>query len=79
LLPALETIPVKPERKAQLEEFARLHGRDPVEVADGGLGRYLDYEAWFSEQVDEGVAAADRDEFIGHEAVGDLIRQRCRA
>ena len=30
----METVTLKPERKAQLEEFARQHGKDPAEALE---------------------------------------------
>ena len=72
----MDVIPIKPERKAALEEYARQRGQDPAEVADDALAKYLDYEVWFANAVEEGLAAAGRGEFIEHEEVGRLIRNR---
>jgi predicted transcriptional regulator len=69
-------IALTPERQAQLEEYARLHGKEPSEVAEDALARYLDYEEWFLRAVDEGIAEADRGEFIEHDDVRRMIDER---
>ena len=44
----MEMMPVKPERKAQLEAFAREHGRDAAAILDDAIEAYmknaLDYD-----------------------------------
>src|SRR5438093_11733568 len=40
----LETIPLKPERKAQLEEYAKRRGQDPETALDEALATYLEWE-----------------------------------
>jgi predicted transcriptional regulator len=72
----MNTLPVKPERLAALERYAEQHGKEPAEVLDDALARFLEYETWFSHAVDEGIAAADRGEFMEHDEVGKLIEHR---
>ena len=38
----METLPVKPERLAQLEEFARRRGRSTADALDDALADYLE-------------------------------------
>jgi hypothetical protein len=38
----MELIPIKPERKAQLEEYAQRHGKDPAAALDDALAEYLE-------------------------------------
>ena len=40
----MEMMPVKPERKAELEEYARRRRQDPVTALDEALAAYLDWE-----------------------------------
>lgn len=40
----MEMMPLKPERKAQLEEYARRRGQDLVTALDMRLRPYLDWE-----------------------------------
>ena len=72
----MDTLPVKPDRLAALEEYARRRGKAPAEVLDDALAKFLEYEMWFSQAVDEGIAAADRGEFIEHDDVAKLIESR---
>lgn len=37
-------MPVKPERKAQLEEYAQRHGQDTIAALDEVLATYLEWE-----------------------------------
>ena len=40
----MDVIPIKPERKAQLEEYAQRHGQAPAAVLDDALAAYLEWE-----------------------------------
>ena len=48
----METIPVKPERLAQLQEYARRRGKSPADALDDALGDYLD---WAHQDYQEAV------------------------
>lgn len=49
----MDTIPLKPERKAQLEEYARRRGQEPAAALDEALAAYLEWERQdFVEAVD---------------------------
>ena len=72
----MDTLPVKPERMAALEQYAQHHGKKPAEVLDDALAKFLDYETWFAQAVEQGINAADRGEFIEHDAVRTLIDSR---
>lgn len=37
-------IPLKPERRVQLEEYAQRHGQDPAAALDEALAAYLEWE-----------------------------------
>src|SRR6202165_4271291 len=43
-LEGMEMVPLKPERKAQLEEYARRHGQDPAAALDDVLAAYFGEE-----------------------------------
>jgi hypothetical protein len=38
----MDVIPIKPERKAQLEEYAQRRGQDTAAALDDALGEYLE-------------------------------------
>jgi len=40
----VEAIPIRPERKAQLEDYAARHGQDPAAALDDALAAYLESE-----------------------------------
>ncbi len=40
----MDLIPLKPERMAQLEEYAHRHGQDPAAALDDALSAYLEWE-----------------------------------
>jgi hypothetical protein len=50
----MDMLPVNPERKAQLEEYARLHDQTLEEALDDVLARHL---AWDKEDHEETVQA----------------------
>jgi predicted transcriptional regulator len=58
----MDAIPIKPERKAQLEEYAQRHGQDTAAALDEVLAEYLE---WEREDYEKSVAAIRR----GHEDV----------
>jgi predicted DNA-binding protein len=51
----MEMIPLSPERKAQLEEYAKRRGQDPVTALDEVLGAYLDWERQDFAEAVEGI------------------------
>jgi len=65
-----------PELQAKLEHVAAQQGRDMEALVREAVERLVDHEAWFTAEVEKGLAAADRGEFIEHEAVGKLIAAR---
>jgi predicted transcriptional regulator len=40
----MKTIPLKPERQKELEEFARQRGKTPADALDEALAAYLEWE-----------------------------------
>jgi len=49
----MDVISITPERRAQLEEYARRHGKDPAAALDEALSEYLEWERQdFNETVD---------------------------
>jgi hypothetical protein len=49
----METLPVKPERLVQLEEYARRRGKTTADALDDVIAAYLD---WEGQDYDEAVA-----------------------
>jgi predicted transcriptional regulator len=53
----MDVIPIKPERKAQLEAFAKRRGQDTASALDDALAEYLE---WERDDYEESVAAIRR-------------------
>jgi len=70
------TITLPPDLQAQLERLAADRGSTVEAVAQQALEQHLAYEAWFAQQVAEGIASADRGELVSHEDVRALIDRR---
>ena len=51
----MKTIPLKPERQAELEEFARQRGKTPAEALDEALAAYLEWEHQDFEEAVRGI------------------------
>ena len=67
-----------PELQARLAELAAQQGRDPTEIIEEVLSRYLEDEARFLKAVDRGIEAAERGEFIEEEEMHRRIEQMFR-
>ena len=48
-------MPITPERKAQLEDYAQRHGQDAMTALDELLGKYLDWESQEYEEAVKGI------------------------
>jgi predicted transcriptional regulator len=69
----MEMMPLKPERKAQLEEYAKRRGQDPVTALDEALATYLDWECRdFAESV-EGIHRGLKDVKSGNTRPADAV------
>ena len=51
----MEMIPMKPERKAQLDAYAERHGQDAVMALDDVLGDYFEWEQLDCRQAVMGI------------------------
>jgi predicted transcriptional regulator len=57
----MDMIPLKPERKAQLEEYAQRHGQDPASALDDALAAYLEWERQDFDDAVEGIRRGHED------------------
>jgi predicted transcriptional regulator len=67
---------LSPELEAKLNRRAAEQGRDSQSLVQEAVERLLAYDDWFIREVEKGLAAADRGEFVEHEEVGRLIDNR---
>jgi predicted transcriptional regulator len=73
-------IPLKPERRAQLEEYAERRGLEPAAALDDALAAYLEWERQDFAQAVEGVGRGYEDVKAGRtrpadEFLADLRRK----
>jgi predicted transcriptional regulator len=64
------------ELQAKLDSIAAQQGRDSASLVHEAVERMVNYDEWFAREVERGLAAADRGEFIDHEEVKKLIDSR---
>jgi predicted transcriptional regulator len=63
-----------PDVQAKITQRAIQQGRNPDEVVQDVVARYLEEEDRFVEAVKRGEAALERGEFLTHEQVGERLR-----
>jgi predicted transcriptional regulator len=57
----MDMIPLKPERKAQLEEYAKRRGQDPAAALDEALAAYLEWERQDFAEAIQGIGRGYED------------------
>lgn len=65
-----------PEQQAKLSRIASEQGRAAETLVQEAVERFLNYDDWFSREVDKGLAAADRGEFVEHAEIRKMIDSR---
>jgi predicted transcriptional regulator len=72
----MDLIPIKPERKAQLDEYARRHGQDSTAALDDVLADYLEWERQDYQEAVEGIREGYEDLKAGRtEPVEDMLEE----
>ena len=73
-------MPVKPERRAQLEAYAQRHGQDAVSALDEVLASYFEREQKDYQSSVEAIRRSNDDIAAGHSRpaneVHDAVRQK---
>jgi predicted transcriptional regulator len=69
-------IRLNPDLQAKLAQLASQQGRDTETLIVEAVERMVSYDDWFIREVEKGIAAADRGEFIDHAEVRKRIDQR---
>jgi predicted transcriptional regulator len=67
----MDALPVKPERLAQLEEFARRRGRSTADALDDVLADYLEWERQDYQEAVEGIRQGYEDVKAGRTKSAD--------
>lgn len=68
-----------PEQEAELSQIAAHHGTDTENLVKDAALRLLEEEAEFRAAVREGIASAERGEFVEHEEVWANIEKILRS
>jgi len=61
------------DQQAKLSRIAQERGRAAESLVQEAVERLLSYDEWFSSEVDKGLAAADKGEFIEHDDIRQVI------
>ena len=67
----MDMVPLKPERKAQLEEYAHRRGQDTAAALDDALATYLEWERQDFEEAVEGIRRGYADVKAGRTRTAD--------
>jgi predicted transcriptional regulator len=67
---------LNPDLQAKLARLATQQGRDSESLVVEAVERMVNYDEWLIQEVEKGLAAADRGEFIDHEDIRKLIDSR---
>ena len=65
-----------PDQQDKLSRMAAAQGRPAETLVQEAVERLLHYDEWFLREVDKGLAAADRGEFVKHDDVRKMIESR---
>jgi predicted transcriptional regulator len=71
-------VPFTPDQQAKLRRMAEAQGRAPESLVREAVQRLLRYDDWFSGEVETGLTAADRGEFVAHAEVRQMVEDRYR-
>jgi predicted transcriptional regulator len=69
-------VPLNPDLQAKLVQLASQQGRETEALVVEAVERLVNYDEWFIREVEKGIAAADRGEFIEHSEVRRRLNQR---
>jgi predicted transcriptional regulator len=67
---------LNPELQEKLTRLATEQGRDSEALIVEAVERMVNYDEWFLQEVEKGIVASDRGEFVDHEDVKKLIDRR---
>lgn len=67
----MDMIPLNPERRAQLEEYALRHGQDTASALDQVLAAYLEWERQDFEEATEAIRRGEADIRFGRTRPAD--------
>ncbi len=74
----MEMLPVKPERKAQLEKYAQRHGQDAATALDEVLASYFEWEQKDYQASVEAIRLGNDDVMAGRTKPADEVHKAVR-
>ena len=74
----MEMIPIKPERKAQLDDYAERHGQAPADALDAVLADALDWERQDYERSVEAIRRGYDDMKAGRTKPAEEVHRALR-
>ncbi len=69
-------VPLNPDLQAKLSRLAAEQGRASEALVVEAIERLVNYEEWFLREVEKGLAAAERGDFLDHADVRKMIDER---
>jgi predicted transcriptional regulator len=69
-------VQLNPDLEAKLSRIAAEQGRPAEALVQEAVERLVDYDEWFLREVESGLRAADRGEFVAHDDLGKMIDSR---
>jgi predicted transcriptional regulator len=66
-------VKLSPDQHAKLSRLAEAQGRAAEALVQEAIERLFRYEEWFLKEVEQGLAAADRGEFVEHDVIRMMI------
>ncbi len=68
-------VPLKPDVQSKLARLAAERGCDAEALAREAIERFVDYDEWFVNEVEKGLAQIARGEVLTHEEVGARLEK----
>jgi predicted transcriptional regulator len=69
-------VPLNPDLQAKLIRLAAHQGRASEVLGVEAVERLVNCDEWFLREVEKGLAAADRGEFVEHSDLRKMIAER---
>jgi predicted transcriptional regulator len=69
-------VPINPDLLEKLRRVAAEQGRASEALIVEAIERLVSYDEWFLREIDQGLAAADRADFVDHAEVRKIIDER---
>lgn len=69
-------VPINPDLLEKLRRVAAEQGRASEALIVEAIERLVNYDEWFLREIEKGLAAADRADFVDHAEVKKIIDER---